>query len=258
MSEVRLSNPALFDRGMATITIDRPHARNAISLATMDSLETVLDEVATSSVRVVVIRGAGDRAFVSGGDLKDLASLQTTESAASMSRRMRHLLDRLAQLPALTIAALNGHALGGGAEVAVACDLRIAADDVTIAFNQSQLGILPAWGGIERLTALVGRSRALELMLTPRRLTATDAGQYGLVNEVVSREHFDARVEELATSVARLPSGVVWPVKGLVDWVRPPVCLTTEQEAVGAFAAAWVDDAHWDAVEAATRARAAR
>lgn len=258
MSEVCLSIPDQLDRGVATITIDRPHARNAISLATMDTLETVLDEVAATPVRVVVLRGAGDRAFVSGGDLKDLASLQTTASAAAMSRRMRHLLDRLAQLPALTIAALNGHALGGGAEVAIACDLRIVADDVTMTFNQSQLGILPAWGGIERLTALVGRSRALELMLTPRRMTAADAVQYGLVNEVVPREQFDARVEELATSVARLPSGVVWPVKALVDQVRPPVCLPTEQEAVDAFAAAWVEDAHWDAVETATRGRAAR
>ncbi len=258
MTEVNLSIPDEHDAGVATITIDRPRARNAISLATIGALEVALDGLARSTARVLVLRGAGDRAFVSGGDLTDLASLQTIDSAGAMSRRMRHLLDRLAQLPVLTIAAVNGHALGGGAEVAIACDLRIAAGDVTMAFNQSQLAILPAWGGIERLTALVGRSRALELMLTPRRLAAGDALDYGLVNEVVPRENFDARVAELAASVARLPSGVVGPIKALVDRVRPPASLSTEQQAVDAFAAAWVDDAHWAAVEAATSARAAR
>ena len=97
-----------------------------------------------------------------------------------MAGHMRTILDRLAVLPALTIAAINGHALGGGAEVAVACDLRVAAADVTMAFNQSQLSITPAWGGTERLTTLVGRSRALELLLTPRRLTPAEALHIGL------------------------------------------------------------------------------
>ena len=139
-----------------------------------------------------------------------------------MAGHMRTIFDRLAVLPALTIAALNGHALGGGAEVAVACDLRVAAADVTMAFNQSQLSITPAWGGTERLTTLVGRSRALELLLTPRRLTSAEALHIGLVNEVVERDAFDARIDAIATSVARLPATVVLPLKQLVDRVSRP------------------------------------
>ena len=133
------------------LTVDRPGARNAISLATMDALGVALDWVADASA--LVINGGGDRAFVSGGDLKDLAKLRTHDEATEMALRMRRLCDRIATFPAPVIAALNGHALGGGAEVAVAADIRVAADDVTIAFNQSRLAIMPAWGGAERLAA---------------------------------------------------------------------------------------------------------
>src|SRR3954452_21968637 len=211
MGELTVSITGPETRQVATVSIDRPAARNALSQAVMVELEHALDEVERAGVRVVVVRGGGDRAFISGGDLKDLASLRTHDEAAGMASQMRDLLDRLAGLPALTIAALNGHALGGGAEVAVACDLRVAADDITLAFNQSQLSITPAWGGTERLTALVGRSRALEMLLTPRRLTAHEALQVGLVNEVVNREEFDARIDALAASVARLPATVLLP-----------------------------------------------
>ena len=143
-----------FDDGLAVLTIDRPHARNAISLETMGQLENALD--AAADARALVIRGAGDRAFVSGGDLKELSALRTEEDASAMAKRMRTICDRLASFPAPVIAALNGHAFGGGAEVAVAADIRVAADDIKIAFNQVELEIMPAWGGAERLAALVG------------------------------------------------------------------------------------------------------
>src|SRR6202041_1823571 len=144
-----------FDSGLAVLTIDRPHARNAISLETMGQLENALDEAAAA--RTLVITGSGDRAFVSGGDLKELSALRTEEDAAAMAKRMRTICDRLASFPAPVIAALNGHALGGGAEVAVAADIRLAADDIKIGFNQVSLAIMPAWGGAERLADLVGR-----------------------------------------------------------------------------------------------------
>ena len=106
------------DDGLAVITIDRPHARNAIAPETMDQLDAALDRAA--GALALVIRGGGDRAFVSGGDLKELAKLRTEEDAAAMARRMRSICDRIAAFPAPVVAALNGHALGGGAEVAVA------------------------------------------------------------------------------------------------------------------------------------------
>ena len=141
---------------LAVLTIDRPHARNAIALSTMGELEAALDSAAGAAA--LVIRGGGDRAFVSGGDLKELAALRTLDEAAGMARRMRAICDRIAAFPAPVIAALNGHALGGGAEVAVAADIRVAADDVKIGFNQVSLAIMPAWGGAERLAAAVANA----------------------------------------------------------------------------------------------------
>ena len=159
-----------FDQGLAVLTIDRPHARNAISLDTMDQLEKALD--AAEGASALAITGAGDRAFVSGGDLKELSAIRTQEDAAAMAWRMRSICDRLASFPAPVIAALNGHALGGGAEVAVAADIRLAADDIKIGFNQVALEIMPAWGGAERLAELVGKSRALLLAGTGTVLDA--------------------------------------------------------------------------------------
>ena len=124
-------------------------------------LEKAIDKAA--GAQALVIKGAGDRAFVSGGDLKELSALRTEEDAAAMAKRMRSICDQLAAFPAPVIAVLNGHAFGGGAEVAVAADIRVAADDIKIAFNQVTLEIMPAWGGAERLAALVGKSRALLL-----------------------------------------------------------------------------------------------
>ncbi len=109
----------------------------------MDQLEKAID--GAEGALALVIRGAGDRAFVSGGDLKELSSLRTTEQASAMAWRMRSICDRLADFPGPVIAALNGHALGGGAEVAVAADIRVAADDIKIGFNQVALAIMPAW-----------------------------------------------------------------------------------------------------------------
>ena len=174
--DVRLDH----DGNMAVLTIDRPEARNAIARATMRELASALDEVADSPVRILVVTGGGSRVFVAGGDLKELASIRTIEDATAMAETMRSILDRLATLPVPVVAAVNGDAYGGGAEVAVACDIRIAADDVRCGFNQVALGIMPAWGGIERLTALVGRGRALTLMTTGRVLGADDALRQGL------------------------------------------------------------------------------
>src|ERR1700737_3040702 len=115
-----------FDQGLAVLTIDRPHARNAISLDTMEQLEKALD--AAEGASALALPGAGDRAFVSGGDLKELGAIRTQEDAAAMAWRMRSICDRLANFPAPVIAALNGHALGGGAEVRGAADIRLAPD----------------------------------------------------------------------------------------------------------------------------------
>ena len=226
------------DGGLAVITIDRPHARNAIGPATMDELEKAID--AAAGARALVIRGAGDRAFVSGGDLKELSAIRTEDEAAAMALRMRQICDQLANFPAPVIAALNGHALGGGAEVAVAADIRIAADDIRIGFTQVSLAIVPAWGGAERLAALVGKGRALLLAGAGTVLDAAEAYRIGLVDQVLPRARFEAGWRSVAESLAtdsareikRLTAGAVAP-----------------DEAAQAFARLWVADAHWAATE---------
>ena len=225
------------DDGLAVLTIDRPHARNAIALDTMQQLEKALD--AAAGARALVIKGAGDRAFVSGGDLKELSTLRTEEDAAAMAKRMRSICDQLASFPAPVIAALNGHAFGGGAEVAVAADIRVAADDIKIAFNQVDLEIMPAWGGAERLAALVGKGRALLLAGSGRTLNAAEAERIGLVDLVLPRSAFDEGWRSVARSLARHPAT---EIKRVISGVSP-------DQAIASFARLWVADAHWRAAE---------
>ena len=220
-----------------SITIDRPHARNAISLETMDQLEKALD--GAEGAAALVLTGAGDRAFVSGGDLKELSALRTEAEASAMAFRMRTICDRIAGFPVPTIAALNGHALGGGAEFAVAADIRLAADDIKIGFNQVALDIMPAWGGAERLTKLVGRSKALLLAGTGTVLGAAEAERIGLIDRVLPRASFDEDWRAIARSLATRPAG---EIKRVIDGA-------TTTEAVAAFARLWVSDEHWQAAD---------
>jgi enoyl-CoA hydratase/carnithine racemase len=234
------------DGGVAVVTIDRPGARNAIGLATMDSLDSALDDAADADV--LVLRGGGDRAFVSGGDLKELAKIRTHEEAVAMALRMRRLCDRIATFPVPVVAALNGHALGGGAEVAVAADIRVAADDIRIGFNQADLAIMPAWGGAERLAGLVGRSQALLLITTAEKLDSAEAHRIGLIDRVYPRAEFDESWRALARRIAASPSR---PIKSVIARAAPHHHPAFEQASAAAFAELWTADAHWSAAAAA-------
>lgn len=226
------------DDALAVITIDRPHARNAISLETMDEFDKALD--AAVGAAALVITGAGDRAFVSGGDLKELSALRTEREASAMAWRMRAICGRIAGFGGPTIAALNGHALGGGAEVAVAADIRLAADDIKIGFNQVALEIMPAWGGAERLVELIGFSKALLFAGTGMILTAREAKSSGLIDQLIPREAFDGEWRRIAKALAHRPAG---EIKRVMRGVA-----TTE--AVAAFARLWVSNEHWSAADA--------
>jgi enoyl-CoA hydratase/carnithine racemase len=234
--------------GIAILTVDRPRVRNAISPATMDALDRALDTAADADV--LVIRGSGDRAFISGGDLKELAKIRTHEAAVAMAVRMRRLCDRIATFPAPVIAALNGHALGGGAEVAVAADIRVAADDIRIGFTQANLAIMPAWGGAERLAALVGRSQALLLTTTGDKLDAAEAHRIGLVDRVYPRAAFEESWRALAGRIAASPAR---PIKSVIAQAAPHHHPAYEREATAAFATLWTADAHWEAVSGGKR-----
>jgi enoyl-CoA hydratase len=239
MTEVALD----LQEGVAILTVDRPAVRNAISLATMDALEQALDAAADADV--LVIRGSGNRAFISGGDLKELAKIRTHEAAVAMALRMRRLCDRIATFPGPVIAALNGHALGGGAEVAVAADIRVAADDIRIGFTQASLAIMPAWGGAERLAALVGRAQALLLTTTGEKIGTDEAHRIGLIDRVYPRATFEESWRALARQIAASPAR---PIKSVIASAAPHHHPAHERSATTAFSALWTSDAHWAAV----------
>ncbi|MEE3849444.1 enoyl-CoA hydratase/isomerase family protein [Gordonia sp. LSe1-13] len=229
--------------GLAVITIDRPEARNAIAPATMDQLDEAIDQA--HGARALAITGGGDRVFVSGGDLKELAKLRTLDDARAMARRMRAICQRLVDFPAPVIAAVNGHALGGGAEFASAADIRLAADDIKIGFNQSTLAIMPAWGGAERLAQMVGRSRAMLLAGTGRLLSADEALEIGLVDQVFPRATFDEDWRKVAHSLATAPAA----------GIKKVITGATAEEAVEEFATLWVADEHWAAADRVLKKR---
>lgn len=175
--------------------------------------------------------------------------MRSAEGAAQMARQMRSTLDRLGELKVPVIAAVNGDALGGGAELAIACDFRIAAAHARIGFPQVNLGLIPAWGAPERLAALVGRARAMNIMLTGKAFAADEAREAGLVEEVVPSAQFDARVKELARGIASAPPAAVTGIKRSIDRVRPQRNPELAEKAIAEFARTWAAPAHWRAVE---------
>lgn len=242
--------------GVVVLTIDRPRQRNALAPSTMAELEAALAELAASEeVRCAVITGAGERAFIAGGDLKELESRRDEDFAARMARDMRSTLDSVSALPVPVIAAINGAAIGGGAEVAIACDFRIAAEDARIGFTQVLLGLMPAWGGIERLAGAVGRSRALYLLTTGRVLGGAEALAWGLVEEVVERPDFEARWRALAERVAAAPRHALAGIKAAMQAAHPGSRPDLAGPAIADFARAWADPVHWEMASALERER---
>jgi enoyl-CoA hydratase len=246
--------------GVLVLTVDRPQARNALAASTMAELDRLLAGLAAwEEVRCAVVTGAGDRAFIAGGDLRELEAERDEEFGARLASEMRATLDRIPSLPIPVIAALNGAAIGGGAEVAVACDFRVAADDASIGFTQALLGVTPAWGGIERLGSLVGRGRALYLLTTGRMLTGAEAAAWGLVEEAVPRARFEARWREVAQAVAGAPRHALNGLKAAMQAAHPGSFPDLAAPAVADFARAWAHPDHWAMAEAQEqRRRAAR
>ncbi|HEY7677239.1 MAG TPA: enoyl-CoA hydratase/isomerase family protein [Candidatus Methylomirabilis sp.] len=198
---------------VATLTIRRPEVRNAIDLATMDELDRAVAALeADPALQAAIVTGAGGT-FVSGGDLKSLETLEGIEAGRAMSRKMQAILQRLEGLEVPVVAAIEGYALGGGAEVALACDVRIAGADAQIGFKQIAMGIMVGWGGGQRLRALVGRARALELLLTGDMIDGEEAYRAGLVNRVVSPGNALTEAEALARRVAAQPPLAVRAIK---------------------------------------------
>ena len=190
------------EEGYAVITLNRPPA-NAIDSATLAELGRALDEIESDSkIRSIIVTGSGDRMFSAGADITEIAAATAEERQRFMARGC-DLFDRIQGFPKPVIAAVNGFALGGGNELAMACDVRIAASRARFGQPEINLGLVPGWGGIQRLSRLIGRTRAEELLLTGDALEAQDAKAAGLVNKVVADEELMAEARALAGRLAR-------------------------------------------------------
>jgi len=202
---------------VAILTIDRPAVRNALDRQTLDELrERLLHLRDDDGVRCVIVTGAGDRAFVAGADIHELA-VQTPVSGREHALAGQQVLDLIAHLGKPVIAAINGFALGGGCELAMACTLRIAADTAKLGQPEINLGIIPGYAGTQRLARLVGRGRALELLLTGEMITAEEAQRIGLVNRVVPAAALLEEAKRLAPLLASKPPVAVRYILEAVD-----------------------------------------
>jgi enoyl-CoA hydratase len=190
--------------GLRTITINRPDQLNALNRATIDELDRALNEAeADKSVRVLIITGSGPKAFVAGADIKEFAHFSVADGQALSADGHTKLFDHVERLNKPVIAAVNGFALGGGLELAMSCHFRVASDNAKLGLPEVGLGVIPGYGGTQRLARLVGKGKAMEMIFTAGMIKADEALQWGLVNHVVPQDQLLAKCTELATAIMK-------------------------------------------------------
>lgn len=211
--------------GVGVITINRPDALNALNSATLDELEGLLASLdRDESVRALLITGAGDKAFVAGADIRELIELDGL-AAHALSLMGQRITDRLESMPVPVVAAVNGYALGGGFELALACDFIYASENARLGLPEVNLGIIPGFGGTQRLCRLVGTARALEMCLTGSQLDAEEAYELGIVNRVLPQDKLMEETLKRAEEMALKGRYAVAAIKRLVR-AAPDVDLT--------------------------------
>jgi enoyl-CoA hydratase/carnithine racemase len=201
MSERQFIKVSIEDK-VAVITVDHPPV-NALNVQTLQELEAVVDEInADPSVKVAVVTGAGQLAFVAGADINEFTKVNTAAEAKELINYGQHAFSKIATSVKPFIAAINGLALGGGMELAMACHMRIIGDRAKLGQPEINLGIIPGWGGTQRLTRIVGRAKAIELVLTGDQITAQEALRLDLVNKVVPGGEVLKTAKDLAKKIA--------------------------------------------------------
>lgn len=216
-----MDRPILWARegAVGVLTLNRPEVLNAMNEALLDALDEALDEAqADPEVRAVVLAAAGEKAFCVGADLKERAQ-EDTEGVTEdpLGVRVKRAFGRLEALPKAVIAAIHGYCLGGGLELALACDLRVAADDARFGFPEAKVGSMPGAGGTQRATRLLGPARAKELMFLGERIDAAEALRIGLVNRVVPRASLMEETMQLAGAIAARAPLAIRQIKAAVS-----------------------------------------
>lgn len=190
--------------GLSTITINRPKKLNALNSTTIKELGTAFETLEDDkNVNAIIITGSGEKAFVAGADISEFANFSIEEGGKLAKLGQESLFDLIENLSTPVIAAINGFALGGGLELAMACHFRIASENAKMGLPEVSLGVIPGYGGTQRLPQLVGKGKAMELIMTASMISADEAKQWGLVNHVVTQEELIPLAEKLASKIMR-------------------------------------------------------
>ncbi|GAC1403267.1 MAG: enoyl-CoA hydratase-related protein [Candidatus Velthaea sp.] len=227
------------------VSIDRQHAGNSISLETAHELSAFFRGLTgDTEARAVVITGTGDKFFCAGGDVKAYRSLESAEDARSMSLEILAVMRQIETSRCIVIAAINGYALGGGCELALSCDLRVAGPSAKLSLPQVKLGVIPAWGAWRRLAETVGRARAIELLVTGRTVLASEARHIGLINVFAEGEPVRDAAVRLASEIAQASPDAIAANKRLIREALDLPTAAGDELAAQLFGELWVSDAH--------------
>ncbi len=209
--------------GLLVVTVDRPKVLNALNAQTVDELRRTFNDARDDdSVKCIILTGAGEKAFVAGADINELAQM-TPITGKQVAERGQRVFSSIERCPKPVIAAINGFALGGGCELALACHIRIASEKAQLGLPEVTLGIIPGYGGTQRMARLLGKGKALELILTGDRIGAADAERIGLVNRVVPADQLMPVCEELARKImARGPLAVRAAIEAVMSGSEMP------------------------------------
>ncbi|AHG03251.1 enoyl-CoA hydratase [Halobacterium sp. DL1] len=201
---------------VATVTVDRPDSLNALNVETLNALEDAIEEAEEADARALVLTGAGDQAFVAGADISHMSEMDVkqAEEYADLGHSVANAIE---SFPAPAIACINGYAFGGGMELALACDLRVASERAVLGQTEIDLGIIPGWGATQRLPRLVDDETARRLVYFGDRLDATDAHEEGLVGEVVAHDELREHVADLAEELAAQPATALQAAKEAIN-----------------------------------------
>jgi enoyl-CoA hydratase len=187
--------------GILILTINRPEAYNALNKAFFDTMDSILDEIYTNdAIKSIILTGSGEKAFAAGADIKEFSSFNENQ-AKKLSRDGQNVMNRMENCPKPILAAVNGFSLGGGCELAMCCHIRIASDNALFGQPEVNLGLIPGYGGTQRLVQLIGKGKAMELLMTADNIKADEALKLGLVNYVVAKENLLAACIELLTKI---------------------------------------------------------